>query len=131
MQSVINELTEYLKTIETFDKDSAQDGQALYSYLVDLTNKLARSNFIMAEYKMKVRKQRLEDYHALAKSGHAKQKYYAVSLAKDYVEAQGAEVAYVFDLAERTSRCIVHSIDAIRTIVSSLKSERAFSGYQQ
>lgn len=130
MKEIINELTEYLKVIETFDKDSAQDGQVLYSYLIDLTNKLARANFIMAEYKMKVRKQRLEDYQALAKSGHAKQKYYAPSLAKDYVEAQGAELAYVYDLSERLSRCIVHSIDALRTIISSLKSERTFSNYQ-
>jgi hypothetical protein len=129
MQAIITELTEYLKVIETFDKDSAQDGQVLHSYLIDLTNKLARANFIMAEYKMKVRKQKAADYITLAKSEHSKQSYYAPSLAKDYIDAQSAEVAYVFDLAERLSRCIVHSMDALRTIISSLKSERTFSNY--
>ena len=65
MQEIVKELTDYLYVIETFDKDSAQDGQALYAYLIDLTNKQARANFIMAEYKRKMRQEKAANYIAL------------------------------------------------------------------
>ena len=124
MEEIIKELTGYLYCIETFDKDSAQDGQALHAYLIDLTNKQARANFVMAEYKRKMRQEKQANYIALTKSQHANQKYYAPSLAKDYIDAQSSDVSYVYDLAERLSRCCTHTMDGLRTIISSLKSER-------
>lgn len=129
MQEIIKELTQYLYTIETFDKDSAQDGQVLHSYLIDLTNKQARANYIMAEYKRKIRKEKEANYIKLSKSGHSKQSYYSVSLAKDYIDCQSSEISFVYDLAERLSRCCTHTMDGLRTIISSLKSERQTIGY--
>ena len=129
MQEIVKELTGYLYTIETFDKDSAQDGAALYAYLIDLTNKQARANFIMAEYKRKMRQEKAANYIALSKSDHANQKYYSVSLARDYIDAQSSEVSYVYDLAERLSRCCTHTMDGLRTIISSLKSERMAANF--
>ena len=108
MKEIVKELTSYLYIIETFDKDSAQDGQALHSYLIDLTNKQARANYIMAVYKREMRKEKQANYIALSKSDHVNQKYYSVSLARDYIDAQSSEVSFVYDLAERLSRCCTH-----------------------
>ena len=130
-QKIIDELLIYFSKIETFDKDSAQDGSALHSYLIELTNITSRANFLMAEYKRKFRQEKEQAYINLAKSRHAEQRYYAPSLARDYIDSQCSETAYIYDLSERLSRTCVHSIDSVRTIVSSLKSERAFANYAQ
>lgn len=131
MKEIIEELTEYIQTISEFDKDAGQDATALHSYLIHLTQMMARSNFLMAEYNRKFREQKIKAYHMLAASSESQRKYYSPTLAKDYVDAQCNEIGYVYELAERTSRLAVHTIDAIRTIVSSLKSERQFADYQQ
>lgn len=130
MQEIIKELIGYMYNVETFDKDSAQDGDALHAYLIVLTNYMARANYLMAEYQRKVRKQKTQTYFNLVASQNATQKYFAPSLAKDFVESQCSDNAYVFDMAERLSRLCTHTIDAVRTIISSLKSERQFSNYQ-
>ena len=128
-QEIASELIGYLKTVETFDKDSAQDGQALHSYLIELTNFMARSNYLMAEYQRLFRQEKKKAYYDLIASESATQKYFAPSLAKDFIDSQCSDSGYIFDLAERLSRLCTHTIDAIRTIISSLKSERAFAGY--
>lgn len=130
MKEIINELTRYIQTIEQFDKDSAQDVTALHAYLIELTNLMARSNFLMAEYQRKFRMQKTIAYKELTATVIREQKYYAPSLAKDFIDAQCFETGYVYDLAERCSRLCAHTIDAIRTIISSLKSERSFAQYQ-
>lgn len=126
---IILELTQYLDKVKKFEKDNGQDAQALHSYLIELTQIMARANFLVAEYGKKFREQKKEAYRELTKTVISKQAYYAPSLAKDYIDSQCSESGYVYDLAERTSRTAVHAIDAIRTIVSSLKSEREFSNY--
>lgn len=128
--TIANELKGYMELVQQFDKDSGQDGQALHSYLIELTNMMARANFLMAEYQRKFREEKRLAYLNLMASSHASQKYFAPSLAKDYIDSQCSETGYIYDLAERLSRLCTHVIDAIRTIVSSLKSERAFAGYQ-
>ena len=45
------------------------------------------------------------------------------SLVKEYSATLYAEQQYQFDLCERTSRTIVHTIEALRTCVSALKEE--------
>lgn len=130
MNEVITELKEYIEKVQDFDKDSAQDGQVLYSYLIELTQMMARANFLMAEYGKKFREQKLKAYRDLTATVIKEQKYYAPSLAKDFIDSQCHETGYVYDLAERLSRLCTHTIDAIRTIVSSLKSEREFANYQ-
>lgn len=127
---IAEELKKYMQTIEQFDKDSAQDASVLHAYLIDLTNMMARANFIMAEYGKKFREQKLAAYKLLTESVIKEQKYYAPSLAKDYIDAQCKESGYIYDLAERLSRLCTHAIDAVRTIVSSLKSEREFAYVQ-
>ena len=130
MQEIIKELTGYYELIRSFEKDMAQDGQACHAYLIELTNILARANFLEAEYNRQFRQEKERAYYKLRISSEAQRKYYAPSLAKDFIDAQCSESGYVFDLAQRLSRLAVHTIDAIRTIISSLKSERTFAQYQ-
>lgn len=127
---VVDELIGYMQIIYEFDKDSAQDATVLHAYLIHLTQIMARANLLMAEYNKKFREEKKEAYRQLTATVIKDQKYYAPSLAKDYIDSQCSESGYVFDLAERTSRLAVHTSDAIRTIISSLKSERIFSQYQ-
>jgi len=127
--TIPEELISYLKTVEEFDKDSGQDAQALHSYLIQLTNYMARANYLMAEYQKKFRDEKKAAYFKLIASEHSTKKYFAPSLAKDFVDSQCGDSGYVFDLAERLSRLCTHTIDAIRTVISSLKSEREFSRY--
>lgn len=130
MKEIIEELTEYFLKVQEFDKDSAQDGQVLHAYLIELTNIMARANFLMAEYKRKFRQEKKTAYEKLTKTVISEQRYYAPSLAKDYIDSQCSESGYVYDLSERVSRLCNHTIEAIRTIISSLKSERVFAQYQ-
>jgi hypothetical protein len=129
-EKIIKELIEYFKTIESFDKDGGQDATTLHSYLIHLTQIMSRSNFLMAEYQRKFRQEKKAAYEQLAFSSKANDKYYSPSLAKDFIDAKCSESGYVYDLAERTSRLCSHTCDCIRTIISSLKSERTFAQYQ-
>ena len=129
MDKIITELTGYMYRIETFNKDMAQDGEALHSFLIELCNTMARANFLMAEYQREFRKQKRVAYTNMVASQVATEKYFAPSLAKDYVDAQCAEVGYVYDMAERLSRLCTHVMDCVRTIISSLKQERIFAQY--
>lgn len=98
--------------------------------MIELTNYMARANLIMAQAKRKNREEKKAAYYKLAASSYATEKYYAPSLAKDFIDSQCSESGYVYDLAERLSRLCVHTITAMITIVSSLKSERQFANYQ-
>ena len=129
MKEIIKELTDNLQIIETFDKDSAQDGHSLHSYLIHLSNIQARANFIMADYKRLIRIEKIKVYDKLVTDYHVGKGYYSPSLAKEYADAKCGEIAYVYDLAERLSRSCTHTMDAVRTIISSLKNERTFAGY--
>jgi hypothetical protein len=122
-QIIIVELTGYLQTIQEFDKDAGQDGTALHQYLIQLTNFQARSNFLMATYKKKFRDEKKETYLKLIASSNSQQKFFGISLAKDYVDSQCSETGFVYDLAERCSRTCMHTQAAVITIISSLKSE--------
>jgi len=128
-EQIIRELKSYIETIEQFDKDSAQDAGALHAYLVQLTNYMARANYLMAEWGKKLREEKKQAYLNLKASEKSQGSYFSPSLGKDYISSVCSESGYVYDLAERTSRLCTHTIDAIRTIISSLKSERQFANY--
>lgn len=129
--TILAELTRYLETINSFDKDSAQDGQALNAYAIELTNYMARANYLMADYGKMFRDKKKSAYLTLMASSHASQKYFAPSLGKDFIDAQCADVGHVYDMAERVSRTCVHTLDAIKSITMSLMSERKFNHIPQ
>ena len=123
------ELTQILEKIQTFDKDAAQDGNQMQEYLITLTNYMARANYLMAIYGKHFRNAKKEAYQKLSLSSAANNKYYAPSLAKDFVDSCCSESGFIYELAQRTSRTCVHTADCVRTIISSLKNERQFSNY--
>lgn len=127
--TVQDELTGYLSEIENFNKDLSQDATELHVWLITLTQYMARANGVMAEYHKKFREEKARAYKNLIASSIAQEKYFSATQGKDYVDAMCSETGYVYDLAERLSRTCVHTIDAIRTVISSLKSERQFASY--
>jgi len=130
MNQPITERKEYMNEINSFSKDMGQDAQSLHEYIIRLTNIMARANELMADWKRNNREETASAYQNLQASMKAQNTHFSPTMAKHYVDAKCKETAYVYDLAERTSRLCTHTIDAIRTVVSSLKSEREFSNYQ-
>jgi hypothetical protein len=78
---------------------------------------------------MILNKIKVEAYHALIASSVANETYFAPSLAKDYIAAKVATEQYHYDLCERTSRTIVHTVEALRSCISALKEEAKLEGY--
>lgn len=96
-----------------------------------LCNALPFVNSQMALTKKLLNEAKVKAYHRLQTSSAAQQKYYAPSLAKDYISAQCGDEQYHYDMCERCSRTIVHIIDAMRTAISALKQESIISQYSQ
>lgn len=123
------ELHGYIFEIQSFSPENVQDADLLNQHLIRLTNIMARANTLMAEWNKKFREEKKQAYCNYELSMKAQGKKIIPSLAKDYIDSKCSETGYVFDLAERCSRLCSHTIDAIRTVVSSLKSEREFAKY--
>lgn len=92
-----------------------------------LCKSLAFVNEQMAEARRDLNKKKIKSYESLAASSVANSEYFAPSLAKDYIAAKCEREQYEFDLCERCSRTIVHTIDSIRTCISALKTEMQYS----
>lgn len=102
-------------------------------WLIDQLGMLVKSMaFINGQ--MAVAKQRLNDvkrraYESLIASSVANEIYFAPSLAKDYISSKLSEDQYNYDVCERTSRTIVHTVEALRSCISALKEEAKLEGY--
>ncbi|CAB4126228.1 hypothetical protein UFOVP153_20 [uncultured Caudovirales phage] len=108
-----------------------QSVDLLINKLDMLCNALPFVNSQMALTKRLLNEAKVKAYHRLQTSSAAQQKYYAPSLAKDYINSQCSEEQYNYDMCERCSRTIVHIIDAMRTAISALKQEQIISQYSQ
>lgn len=75
--------------------------------------------------------QKVKAYHNMIASSIANASYFAPSLAKEYVSAQCSKEQYDYDVCERCSRTITHTLEALRTCISALKEELKISQYQQ
>lgn len=113
-----------------------QEGEAFthsqsINFLIDKLGELSVSlsfvNNQMAIAKRLLNIKKVGAYHSLIASETASETYFAPSLAKDYIAAKCSEEQYNYDLCERCSRSIVHTIDAIRTAISALKEESKIS----
>lgn len=83
----------------------------------------------MAIAKRELNEAKTRAYQRLAASSLANDKYYSVSLAKDYVSAQCVEANYNYDITERLCRAMVHVADNVRTCISALKEEIKMQNY--
>lgn len=104
---------------------------SLIAKLDILCNSLPFVNSQMAYAKQELNIAKVKAYNKLQMSSAAQSKYYAPSLAKDYIAAQCHNEQFAFDMCERCSRTIVHIIDALRTSISALKQESIVSQYSQ
>lgn len=101
------------------------------NFLIDKMGELAVSmafvNNQMAIAKNILNQKKVSAYNNLVASSVANETYFAPSLAKDFIAARCADEQYAYDLCERCSRSMVHTIDAIRTAISALKMEKEYA----
>lgn len=116
-------------------QSSAEDYTAAQSisWLIDqmglLCKSLAFVNNQMAVAKEKLNRKKTVIYNRLATSSIANQEYYSPSLAKDWISARLMKEQYEYDICERCSRTLFHTIEALRTCISALKEEAKISSY--
>lgn len=116
---------------------SAEDYTATQSigWLIDQMGMLCKSmafvNTQMAVSKELLLQKRSKAYNDLICSEVANAAYFAPSLAKDYIASKCSKEQYEYDVCERTSRTLVHTIEALRTCISAAKEELRTTNYQQ
>lgn len=116
---------------------SAEDYTASQSigWLIDQMGMLCKSmafvNTQMAVAKELLLQKRSKAYNDLICSEVANAAYFAPSLAKDYIASKCSKEQYEYDVCERTSRTLVHTIEALRTCISAAKEELRTTNYQQ
>lgn len=116
---------------------SAEDYTASQSigWLIDQMGILCKSmafvNTQMAVAKELLLQKRSKAYNDLICSEVANAAYFAPSLAKDYIAAKCSKEQYEYDVCERTSRTLVHTIESLRTCISAAKEELKTTNYQQ
>jgi hypothetical protein len=124
----IKRVKDCLEWLETQAED--YNGQQSITWYIDqlgiLCKTMAFVNGQMAESKMLLNKKKRMAYELLVSSDIAKANYFAPSLAKDYISARCGDEQHNYDLCERCSRTVVHQIDALRTIISAMKSEMKY-----
>lgn len=104
------------------------------SWLIDqvglLCKYLAFVNNQMAVAKKQLNKKKTQVYNNLLLSNAANKEFFSPSVIKDYVNAKLEQEEYNYDVTERCSRTILHTIEALRTCISALKEEAKTTSYQ-
>jgi len=118
--------------------ESAADGYVAsqsIAWLIDQVGLLCKSlafvNNQMAIAKKILNKAKVQAYNNLICSSVANEEYFSPSIAKDYISAKVEQQQYDFDICERCSRTLLHTIEALRTCISALKVEAKVTSYQQ
>lgn len=115
---------------------SAEDYTASQSisWLIDQMGTLCKSlafvNNQMAVAKKILNKAKTKAYNTLITSSVANSEYFSPMLAKDYIGAKVEQDQYNYDICERCSRTLLHTIEALRTCISALKIENQTANYQ-
>lgn len=104
------------------------------SWLIDqvgiLCQSLAFVNNQMAVAKKVLNKKKVHVYNNLLCSSMANNEFFSPSVIKDYVSAKIEQEQYDYDVCERCSRTLLHTIEALRTCISALKEEMKTTSYQ-
>jgi len=108
---------------------SSQSIHWLIDQIGNLSKAMAFVNNQMAIAKLIYNNRKVKAYHALLTSSIANEKYFSATQGKDYISGKLATEQYCFDLCERTSRTITHTMEALRTCISALKEEAKLEGY--
>jgi hypothetical protein len=128
----INRVEDAMEWLET-----AADGYTAtqsISWLIDQVGMLCKSlafvNNQMAVAKKIMNRKKTQVYNNLLCSSIANNEFFSPSIIKDYVSARIEQEQYDYDICERCSRTILHTIEALRTCVSALKEEAKTMNYQ-
>lgn len=110
--------------------ETAADGYTAsqsIAWLIDQMGMLCKSlafvNSQMAVAKKILNKAKVKAYNSLVCSSVANETYFSAMLAKDYISAKVEQEQYDYDICERASRTLVHTIDALRTCIAALREE--------
>ena len=95
-----------------------------------LCKSLAFVNNQMAVAKKILNKKKVAAYNNLIGSTLANNETISPMLAKDYISAKIEQEQYDYDICERCSRTLLHTIEALRTCISALKEEAKTTHYQ-
>jgi hypothetical protein len=124
----VEDCLEYLETAA----DGYTASQSI-SWLIDqvgiLCKSLAFVNNQMAVAKKLMNKKKVQVYNNLLCSSVANNEFFSPSVIKDYVSAKIEQEQYDYDICERCSRTLLHTIEALRTCVSALKEELKVTSY--
>jgi hypothetical protein len=123
----VQDCLDWLQEGETFTH--SQSINFLIDKLGELTVSMAFVNNQMALAKRALNEKKVSAYNNLIASSVANEQYFAPSLAKDYISAKCSQEQFDYDLCERCSRSIVHTIDSIRTAISALKEDAKMNSY--
>lgn len=118
-----SQLQAILDSIEGMSFDQVQSLNLLMDWGFKLQQWMAFAGSQQAACKRKLHEARRQALVNLVASLKANGAELAISLQKQYVEDLCAEENYQYELAERTSRACVHSLDFVRTCISTLKTE--------
>lgn len=121
----VEDCMNWLQSGEAFTH--SQSVNFLIDKLGELSVSLAFINNQQAIAKKYLNEQKVKAYHSLITSQTANEEYFAPSLAKDFISAKLSKEQYDYDICERCSRSLVHTIDAIRTAISALKMEKEYA----
>lgn len=119
----IPQIQAILDTIEGTNFDSVQSLNLLMDWGFKLQQWMAFSGSQMAECKKELHAARRKAMLNLIASLEANRASMAPSLQKDYVNDLCENENYNYALAERCNRACVHSMDLVRTCISTLKTE--------
>lgn len=113
-----------LETLQGIKPEEMQSGESVRQQLITLASWLAWTGEQMALAGKAYNIAKRDAYTKLQEEYKEKGITLAPSLAKDYIGSMCSKEAYAYDVAERSNRVIVHTIDAYRSVLSSLKEEQ-------
>lgn len=103
------------------------------AWLIDQMGALCKSlafvNNQMAVAKKRMNKMKTQLYNNLICSSIANNEFFSPSIVKDYISAKIEQEQYDYEICERCSRTVLHTIEALRTCISALKEEAKVTGY--
>jgi hypothetical protein len=119
-----------LTTIEGTKYEEMNNIPLLNDWIFTLTGWLAFSGQQLAYAKKNWNREKARAYETFVFSRAASGLQISPSLAKDYASTKCDTEEYEYDVAERCNRTIVHTLDAVRTVISALKEEMKTVNYQ-
>lgn len=119
-----SELLAILTEIESANYTAINNIHLLNDWIFKLTGWMAFSGQEMAKAKRDLNRAKVRAYDTYVFSRAASGLQISPMMAKDYAGSRCADEEFEYDVAERCNRSCVHAIDAVRTVISALKSEQ-------